>query len=273
MLRIITTLNAISVHLIILHASTGVFAQECAAGSATQYKGNWYCSPVKAITYSGFPGKGWYNKVTRMDAATGQCQSERYDYSGSLAPLNEQLSFHVRGPVHLNQFAVYTLGNSVTESSDEHSRYHRPRHEAHDHRHGHQYLHRRDGRTKGAIEKDEIELEGRQVGALVTATINGQIAVWPNSYAGPSAATAVPQKSSHAIAEVNASQATTSAKEYQVPPASSPIAAAPIAEDEQTSGSWTRQAYYNAGSGSKQGLIFFNHFGGSGSGTNAGGYA
>ena len=273
MLSIIATIKAISIYLIVLHASDGVFAQECAAGSASQYKGNWYCSPVKAITYTGFPGKGWYNKVTDMDATTGQCQSERYGYSGSLAPLNEELSFHVRGPVHLNQFAVYTLGNSATKRSEEHSHHHHPRHEPHDHRHGHQNFHHGDGRVERAAQEDEIELEGRQVGALVTATINGQVAVWTNGYAGPSAATAVPQNSSHASADANASQVMTSAEEYQVPPTSPSTVAAPVAEDGPTSGSWTRQAYYYAGSGSKQGLTFLNHFGGSGSGTTAGGYA
>lgn len=273
MLSTIATIKVISVYLIVLHASNGVFAQECAAGSASQYKGNWYCSQVKAITYSGFPGKGRYNKVTNMDAMTGQCEFERYDYSGSLSPMNEELSFHVRGPVHLSQFVVYTLGKSATKRSEERNHYHRARHEPHDHRHGHQYLHHRDGRLKRAAKVDETELQGRRVGALVTATINGQVAVWMNSYAGPSTATVVPKSSPQASPDVSASQITTSAEKYKASPASSSAATTHTSEDEPTSGSWTRQAYYDAGSGSKEGLTFLNHFGGSGSGTTAGGYA
>ena len=71
-------------------------AQTCAAGSGAgtpqEINGNSYCSDVKAITYDNFPGYGYYNKVTNMDAETGQCSSEIYAYSGSLSPLNEEVS-------------------------------------------------------------------------------------------------------------------------------------------------------------------------------------
>ena len=70
----------------------GAAAQACAQGTAQMINGNWYCSPVKAITYTNFPGTGSYLKITNMDAASGQCSSERYDYNGSLAPLNEEVS-------------------------------------------------------------------------------------------------------------------------------------------------------------------------------------
>ena len=70
----------------------GVAAQACAQGSANELNGNWYCSPVKAITYTNFPGTGSYAKISHMDAKTGQCFSQRYQYSGSLAPLNEEVS-------------------------------------------------------------------------------------------------------------------------------------------------------------------------------------
>ncbi len=66
-------------------------AQSCAAGSAQEINGNWYCSEVRAITYNNFPGHGYYNKVTDMDASNGQCTSEQYGYSGSLSPLNEEV--------------------------------------------------------------------------------------------------------------------------------------------------------------------------------------
>lgn len=66
-------------------------AQACAAGTAQEINGNWYCSPVRAITYSNFPGTGSYRKVTNMDASSGECSQERYVYSGSLSPLNEEV--------------------------------------------------------------------------------------------------------------------------------------------------------------------------------------
>jgi hypothetical protein len=42
-------------------------AQACAAGTAQEINGNWYCSEVDAISYANFPGTGYYNKVTYMD--------------------------------------------------------------------------------------------------------------------------------------------------------------------------------------------------------------
>ena len=66
-------------------------AQACAAGTAQEINGNWYCSEVNAISYTNLPGNGSYNKVTNMDAATGQCSFEQYGYSGSLSPLDEEV--------------------------------------------------------------------------------------------------------------------------------------------------------------------------------------
>ncbi len=51
---------------------------------------------MDSISYTNFPGTGFYDKVTKMIAATGQCETEKYSYSGSLAPLNEE----VRTPTH-----------------------------------------------------------------------------------------------------------------------------------------------------------------------------
>lgn len=69
----------------------GVAAQACAAGTAKEINGNWYCSEVTAITYTNFPGFGSYQMITDMDANTGECGSVRYNYSGSLSPLNEEV--------------------------------------------------------------------------------------------------------------------------------------------------------------------------------------
>ena len=69
----------------------GIAAQACTAGTAEEINGNWYCSEVTAVTYANFPGFGSYDKITDMDADTGDCTSERYHYSGSLSPLNEEV--------------------------------------------------------------------------------------------------------------------------------------------------------------------------------------
>ena len=69
-----------------------VNAQACAAGSAKEIAGNWYCSEVKAISYQNFPGHGYYNRVIGMNTSSGECTTEKHQYSGSLSPLNEEAS-------------------------------------------------------------------------------------------------------------------------------------------------------------------------------------
>lgn len=63
----------------------------CANGS-TDDNGNWYCQKVDAITYTGLSGSGSYNKVTSMDSSASTCGSSPQAYSGSMAPLDEEVS-------------------------------------------------------------------------------------------------------------------------------------------------------------------------------------
>lgn len=69
-----------------------VLADLCTSGS-TDDDGNYYCQEVSAITYTGLSGSGSYNKVSNMDSTTGTCSSSAYGYSGSMAPLDEEVSF------------------------------------------------------------------------------------------------------------------------------------------------------------------------------------
>ena len=87
-----TLLAIISIPSLLLFNGT---TAQCAAGTAQEIDGNWYCSEVTAITYTNFPGFGSYNKIIDMDENTGKCTSVRYNYSGSLSPLNEEVSFPV----------------------------------------------------------------------------------------------------------------------------------------------------------------------------------
>lgn len=72
-------------------AITGATADLCADGS-TDDGGNWYCQEVSAITYTGVGGSGSYNKVTNMDSSSGACSSSPFGYSGSMSPLDEEVS-------------------------------------------------------------------------------------------------------------------------------------------------------------------------------------
>lgn len=80
---------AITAGAVIAATISYVTAQTCAAGSAKEIGGNWYCDAVKAITYSDFGSTGSYNRITSMDG--GNCKSERFDYSGALAPFDGEV--------------------------------------------------------------------------------------------------------------------------------------------------------------------------------------
>ncbi|KAL9008758.1 MAG: hypothetical protein Q9173_006150, partial [Seirophora scorigena] len=273
-----------------------VLGQECAIGSAKEIAGNvslhvdfFNKGLVTAITYSNFPGTGSYNKVVDMDPKTGQCTTEKHSYSGSLAPLSEevgrchaqnhgqkltvrlfQLSMHFRGPLRLRQLAVYypdAGSNAIRKRSVSAGRF-----LGHQLKHKHLHHPKRDHVLAERVVKGE-----RAVGDVVTATIDGQVVHWINQYAGPqtslSTATALPAAGMSSICPYCSVQTTlttlmetsrqTSATSA-IPAASSPInPLPPIGGTSGSDGSWSRQAYYNADTGISDGFAFLNHFGGS----------
>ncbi|KAI9732419.1 MAG: target of Sbf [Cirrosporium novae-zelandiae] len=218
----------------VVAAASGVVAQGCASGTAFEDNGNWYCSAVKAITYTGLTdNSGSYNRITAMDSASGTCSSTSQGFGGTLSPLDEEVSLHIRGPMRIKQIAVYTP-SSDDESSKKRSIGRRRRHRRH---HGHAH-----GKREAEPEPD-----------MVTATIDGQVVSWVNTYFGPTSA-------SEAMGTIVPT--TTAAT------ASSIVSAAesPATFFDAGSGNWGRQAYYNAESGTASGLVFLNHFGGTESG-------
>ena len=69
-----------------LLATTNVAAQSC-----QEYANYYYCSAVDTIVYTNVGGSGVYNKVASMDESTGVCSSSPYQYSGDLAPFDEEV--------------------------------------------------------------------------------------------------------------------------------------------------------------------------------------
>ncbi|KAK3996815.1 putative TOS1-like glycosyl hydrolase-domain-containing protein [Cladorrhinum sp. PSN332] len=70
--------------------------------------GNRYCAPVSHVRYKvNVNSAGSYREVINMNMNTGQCDFQDKKYSGPLAPFNEPISVHFRGPIRLKQFAVY----------------------------------------------------------------------------------------------------------------------------------------------------------------------
>ncbi|OBT56948.1 hypothetical protein VE04_03192 [Pseudogymnoascus sp. 24MN13] len=211
--------------LILAFAASSAVADQCASGS-TLDGGNYFCQLVDAIQYSNVGHAGAYNKVTSM-GSDGKCATTPVSYSGSLAPLDEEVSLHFRGPITLKQVAVYTKTSGSSKKRDTHSHS----------RHGHKAFHAR------AL-KETVET----FAPLVTATFGAVVQTWENNYFGPGGAKAT---DAPVAAVVNAAAAAVPTPEKQ---AADPNAA------------YTGTGYYDAASQTLDGLTFLGNYGGSGSG-------
>jgi hypothetical protein len=190
----------------------------CAAGSE-EIDGNWYCQAVNAIRYTNVGAQGAYNDIVGM-ASDGTCASERFEFSGPISPLDEevrlsshlhlvrtkayghyQLSLHFRGPMHLKQFAVYTPISPTKRDSS-----YLGRRIAHKHEHNQiekeGYYAEPENKKREMISASmygvEVSWENNYHGPstvessatsppqtqMVTATIQGKVVSWPNNWSG-----------------------------------------------------------------------------------------
>ncbi|KAK0631929.1 putative TOS1-like glycosyl hydrolase-domain-containing protein, partial [Immersiella caudata] len=94
-------------------------AQLC-AGKSFQENGNWYCQPVHHITYQNVGAVGEYQDVVRMDQQSGACEFQKRKFSGPLAPFDEPMYIHFRGPLRLKQVAVYLPGSDQRKRDEAH---------------------------------------------------------------------------------------------------------------------------------------------------------
>ncbi|EXJ56984.1 hypothetical protein A1O7_07328 [Cladophialophora yegresii CBS 114405] len=230
--------------LLALASSAAVLAQD---NNCYEEKGNWYCSEVQAISYSNFGTPGQYQKVTNM-GSSGECDLGPQSYSGGMAPMDGEVSWHFRGPIQLKQFAFYTAGSENGKRSTNSN--------PHQRRYAHKHLHH-SGPPGPDDEKEDLAGHKRAVGDWVTATINGQVVSWANQFDGGAAATPAPAPAAGGDGD------------QRVPPGSASAAysaPAPAASMNAGAGNWGRQAYYNAEQGTAKGLVFLNNHGGQGSG-------
>lgn len=199
-----------------------------------------------------------------MDSTGGTCSSSPQGYSGSMSPFDEEVSMHFRGPLNLKQFAVYTPSSSSSKAKMARRSAHERRHAPHGHGHAHLH-HARDAAAK----------EKRGLGDMVTAVINGEVVSWANEYAGGAAATSAATAAAYAAPSAASTAEASAPAAYSSAGSSAAASAAASAsaysssssdDDSSSSNGWTRQAYYDASSGSSDGLVFLNHEGGSGSG-------
>lgn len=238
--------NLFTAGAVVVTIISGTAADLCSSGSQL-INGNWYCQPVQRVRYHGVGGHGVYNRVTGMDSATGTCTSTPVEYEGSLAPFDEGMSLHLRGPLRIKQVAVYTPGASSTEPSK------KARRSPHERRHGHQHFHTHNKDIREIQER--AEAEKRAVGDIVTATINGQVVSWVNEYDGTN-----PTPNPNPVNNAPPAAPTGGS------PAPRPSSRSGSASAPSNSGDWSRIAYYNAEQGEAYGLTFLGNYGGDQSG-------
>ncbi|KAK8064904.1 hypothetical protein PG994_007542 [Apiospora phragmitis] len=202
-------------------------------GKCNDEGGNFFCTAVKALQYDGLDVAGKYKAVTSM-GADGSCNFADVAFSGPIAPFDEDLSIHVRGPATIEKAAVYIpKTNSKRDAPVPHSK-----------RHGHQHLHKRF---------HEHQHEERAVGDVVHAKIDGQDVTWTNTYDGSGAASTPGRCPGR-----------TRGKGGGFVPATSPKASS---TSNVPVGDYARVGYYDALSGEATGITFLGNYGGSGSGT------
>ncbi|OTA99405.1 hypothetical protein M426DRAFT_41474, partial [Hypoxylon sp. CI-4A] len=206
--------------------------------------GNFFCpNAVKQIKYNGLDISGKYRAVASM-SDSGDCTFEDKEYSGPIAPFDEDLTAHFRGPLNLKSFAVYTPSSSSKRDVPK----------PHSKRHGHQHLHK----------KHHEHQQAEKRGDMVTATIDGQVVSWANNYFGAAAteaasvASAVGAKASSAAGYI-ASAASSVINEATATKSSSSSKAS--STSVAAAGDYERVAYYNAEEQTADGLVFLANVG------------
>lgn len=212
-----------------------------AADNCIEDGGNWYCNKATHIKYTNVGGTGSYDAVSLMDSS-GTCNFGSSSYSGGIAPLDQQVSIHCRGPLQLKQFAAYAPGSSSSKKRSVNAHHHHHRR----HGHGHQHVHEKRGQD------------------WVTATIDGQVVSWVNDY-NPGATPAGDKvKSDHSTkAGVAAAAATTAASTSK---GSSKGSSSSSSSSSSSGSDYSRIGYYNAEDSTADGIVFLGNYGGSGSG-------
>jgi Tos1-like cell wall protein len=262
-----------------------------------------YCQQVTRAVISNVGHSGTYQKTTGMDENSG-VSSSPFAFSGPLAPLDEDLSVHFRGPINLKQFAVYIPSTKNTKRDDTH--------------HGHFASHARHHGRRHAHQTTVIDVVDIEEKVVVESTLGGGATTYTQFLAmtnteSPSSLSTFGQFAEHP--ETSQRQSSTTLAKVAVPsyePESSTLAAQPVQSStseasrptssvnepssqgvtptlssntappsssssqpnsSQSSslaqlapGDWSQTAYYSSESKTSNGLVFMNNQGGQGSG-------
>ncbi|GMM38964.1 Tos1 protein [Saccharomycopsis crataegensis] len=187
------------------------------------------------VKYSSIGYSGHYNDITNMDESTGTCTSSSKSFSGNLSPLDEELSVHIRGPIQLKKFAVYTTSSSSKKKREE---------SPVGRRHQHQ---KREADVKTVDVTETV---------YVTEGDDDTSTVAPASTTSATVAVA----SIGAVNKVLDAYHSTDVNPSSVA-SSATASSSSSASTGTTSGSWTRKSYYDASAGTASNVVFMNHLG------------
>ncbi|KAF9869603.1 hypothetical protein CkaCkLH20_12900 [Colletotrichum karsti] len=246
-----------STAVLLASAGLGQALQQC-SGTSKNEGGNWWCGLVNQILYSNVGHPGTYKAVSNM-ADDGSCSFEDVAFSGPLAPFNEELTPLFRGPMNLKQVAVYNLSPKAKRSpavSHTHAR-----------RHGHHHMHKKHAEAHQHAEEKRGDV-------WVTATIDGIVQSWINTWNGPTP-DAAPVAETPVAAPVVAPTPTPAPAVPNVldlvgslaaPKASSSSSKASTPSTGSSGSDYSRVGYYNAEKAIADGIVFLGNYGGQGSG-------
>ncbi|OEJ83073.1 Protein TOS1 [Hanseniaspora osmophila] len=317
-------------------------SQKVVADDCQYVSGNYYCSEVEAVVYNNVGYSGSYSDVTSMDESSCVCSQSSTSFSGTNAPLDEELSVHFRGPINLKQFGVYSLSSSSSSS--------KKKRDSNDANHKHGNLEERavvvdvvevystvfvdsDGNTVTPTETstvastedatvaaattastasllDENEVQGSsQLTTTIVQVDTSSVSDTPATETEASSTSSISVELTNYAANVVVSTTTTSSSSENYTPTTTVITPSSTSSTEESStssteessttsteesstssteksstssststsssaaattsssssGSWSRSAYYEAGS-SADNVVFMNYYGGSGSG-------
>ncbi|KAG7809337.1 hypothetical protein KL921_003334 [Ogataea angusta] len=218
--------------------------------------GNYYCSQTNAIVYEGIGYSGSYSDVTDIDESSCQCSSETKSFSGTLSPLDEELSVHFRGPLKLLQFGVYYPSSSSSKvKRDEDDEECQTTVHAHHH-------HRRAVDYVSVTATVYVDQDGNTISGTTSAS-TAEMKVITSESAASSTDGAVPTSDGN-DETTSETSSKTSSKSSSSSSSSSSSASSTTSSSSSGSG-WSRSSYFTPGS--KDNVTFLNHKGGSGSGT------
>ncbi|KAF5100778.1 hypothetical protein D0Z03_000755 [Geotrichum reessii] len=258
-----------------LTASVGLVSAGGADSSCTNIIGNYYCNEVSQVQYTNIGFQGSYNEVISFNTDSCTCDSKPVKFSGSLAPFDQELSVHFRGPLQLKQFAQYSFSDNTNRKRHLHHVHKREDPEMVEYVYVTQdvsittTVFGNDASAKPTSTSalfntpESVQTKPQESSVLLANTPNKQqesaaasSAIQSIASSGNSGSTVKNDGSSKNIVISSSSSVGASSE-----PAKTVSTVAPKKSSVSGTG-WSRDAYYNADSSTSSGLVFLNNLGG-----------